>query len=52
MNMNMNKFRKTVFTFAAMTSIAVASQAFAQTDDAEELKIAAHEALMAAPPNL
>lgn len=48
--MNMNNFRKTIFTFAAMTSIAVASQAFAQTDDAEELKIAALEALMAAPP--
>ena len=39
-----------MFTFAAITSIAVASQAFAQTDDAEELKIAALEALMAAPP--
>ena len=48
--MNMNNFRKTVFTFAAATSIAVASQAFAQTDDAEELKIAALEALIAAPP--
>ena len=48
--MNMNNFRKTVFTFAAMTSIAVASQAFAQSDDAEKLKIAALEALMAAPP--
>jgi len=48
--MNMNNFRKTVITFAAMTSIAVASQAFAQSDDAEELKIAALEALMAAPP--
>ncbi len=48
--MNMNNFRKTVFTFAAITSIAVASQAFAQTDDAEELKIAALEALIAAPP--
>ncbi len=48
--MNMNNFRKTIFTFAAITSIAVASQAFAQTDDAEELKIAALEALMAAPP--
>ncbi len=48
--MNMNKIRKTVFTFAAITSIAVASQAFAQTDDTEELKIAALEALMAAPP--
>ena len=48
--MNMNNFRKTIITFAAMTSIAVASQAFAQSDDAEELKIAALEALMAAPP--
>ncbi len=48
--MNMNNFRKTIFTFAAMTSIAVTSQAFAQIDDAEELKIAALEALIAAPP--
>ena len=48
--MNMNNFRKTIFTFAAMTSIAVTSQAVAQIDDAEELKIAALEALIAAPP--
>jgi len=46
----MNNIRKTVFTFAAMTSIAVANLAFAQTDDAEELKLAALEALIAAPP--
>ncbi len=48
--MNMNTIRKTVFTFAAITGIAVASQAFAQSDEAEELKLAALEALIAAPP--
>ena len=48
--MNMNNIRKTVYTFAAISSIAVASQAFAQSDEAEELKLAALEALIAAPP--
>ncbi len=46
----MNNFRKTIFTFAAMTGIAVTSQAFAQSVEAEELKLAALEALIAAPP--
>ena len=48
--MNMNKFRTGIFTAAAIAAITFAGQAFAQSDDAEELKIAAIEALIAAPP--
>ena len=45
--MNMNKFRSGLFAIIAIT---FAGQAFAQTDDAEELKLLALEALIAAPP--
>ena len=45
--MNMNKFRTALF---AIVAISFSSQAFAQADDAEELKLAALEALIAAPP--
>lgn len=48
--MNMNKSGKTIFALIAATCIALAPQASAQTDDAEELKIAALEALISAPP--
>ena len=48
--MNMNNFRTSIFTAAAIAAITFAGQAFAQSDDAEELKIAAIEALIAAPP--
>ncbi len=47
--MNMNKFRKDFFTIVAFVAIAFSSQAVAQSDDAEELKLAALEALIAAP---
>jgi len=43
----MNNFRSSLF---AIIAIAFSAPSFAQTDDAEELKIAALEALMAAPP--
>ena len=45
--MNMDKFRNGLFAIVAIT---FASQAVAQADDAEELKLAALEALIAAPP--
>lgn len=48
--MNMNKIRTGIFTAAAIAALTFAGQAFAQSDDAEELKIAALEALIAAPP--
>lgn len=48
--MNMTNFRKTIIILAAMTGIAFTSQAFAQSDDAEELKITALELLISAPP--
>ena len=48
--MNMINFRKTIITFAAMIGVAFTSQAFAQSDDAEELKITALELLISAPP--
>jgi len=48
--MNMINSRKTLFALMAATCIALAPQASAQTDDAEELKIAALEALISAPP--
>jgi len=48
--MNMNNFRTSIFTAAALAALAFAGQAFAQSDDAEELKIAAIEALIVAPP--
>lgn len=47
--MNMNNFRKDFFTIVAFVAIAFSSQAVAQSDDAEELKLAALEALIAAP---
>ncbi len=47
--MTMNKPGKTIFALVAATCIALAPQAFAQTDDAEALKIAALEALISAP---
>ena len=48
--MNMNKPGKTLFALVAATCIALAPQASAQTDDAEELKLVALEALISAPP--
>jgi HEAT repeat protein len=45
--MNMNKFRTALFAIVAIT---FTGQALAQSDDAEELKLAALEALIAAPP--
>ncbi len=47
--MNMNNLRKGFFTVVAFVAIAFSSQAVAQSDDAEELKLAALEALIAAP---
>ena len=47
--MNMNNLRKGFFTVVAFFAIAFSSQAVAQSDDAEELKLAALEALIAAP---
>ncbi len=48
--MNMNKSGKTIFALVAATCIAFSPQASAQTDDAEELKLVALEALISAPP--
>jgi HEAT repeat protein len=48
--MNMNNFRTSIFTAAAIAAISFTGQALAQSDDAEELKIAAIEALIVAPP--
>ncbi len=48
--MNMNKSGKTLFAVFVMTCIAFSPQASAQTDDAEELKLVALEALISAPP--
>jgi HEAT repeat protein len=45
--MNMNKFRSGLFAIIAIT---FSGQALAQSDDAEELKLAALEALISAPP--
>ncbi len=50
MNMNLNNFRTSIFTVAAIAAISFTGQALAQSDDAEELKIAAIEALIVAPP--
>ena len=47
--MNMNNLRKGFFTVLAFVAIAFCGQAVAQSDDAEELKLAALEALIAAP---
>ena len=47
--MNMKNYRKTLFLITAVLCTAFAPQAVAQSDD-DELKIAALEALMAAPP--
>ena len=48
--MNMNKSRKTLLVLTAAICTAFAPQALAQSADDDELKIAALEALMAAPP--
>ena len=46
----MKNFRKTIFIIAAVICTALAPQAVAQSADDDELKIAALEALIAAPP--
>ncbi len=46
----MKNFRKTLFILTAIICTALAPQAVAQSTDEDELKIAALEALMAAPP--
>jgi len=48
--MNMNISGKIIFALVTATCIALAPQASAQTDDSEELKIVALEALISAPP--
>lgn len=48
--MNMNQSGRIIFALVAAIGIALAPMAAAQTDDAEELKLAALEALISAPP--
>lgn len=46
----MNTFKKTIIVVAAVAGIGFANPAVAQTDENEELKLAALEALISAPP--